>query len=38
MKNILVWVGLIVLVLSTAIGEFTKIPVADWIENDDSIF
>ena len=32
MKNILVWVGLIVLVLSTAIGEFTKIPVADWIE------
>lgn len=32
MKNVLVWVGLIVLVASTAIGEFTGIPLADWIE------
>lgn len=32
MKNILVWVGLIVLIAATAVGEFTGIALADWVE------
>lgn len=32
MKNVLVWVGLIVLIAATAVGELTGIPLADWIE------
>jgi hypothetical protein len=32
MKNILVWIGLVVLIIATTIGEFTGIALADWIE------